>query len=139
MSRRCKIREITPNVRIRHTDVNAIVRKRSRSFSHGTCVRCEGKGECRGRLPKRKREKLAATLSRSPETATLPFGFRSISITKEWVQAQEMEIKGGERKVPVPIGRTSQLCRLRIYLTARSAYAMATRLAANFTSQSLAR
>ena len=49
-----------------------------------------------------------------------------------------MGIKGGERKVPVPIGRISQLCRLRTYLTARSVYAMATRHAANFTPQSLA-
>jgi len=38
----------------------------------------------------RERETRCDVVSRSPEiTAMLPFEFRSISITKEWVQAQD--------------------------------------------------
>lgn len=52
MPRWHKTREITPDICLRHTDVNAIIRKRSRSFSMELVP--DGKGERDGRRRRRK-------------------------------------------------------------------------------------
>lgn len=129
MPRWHKNREITPDICLRHTDVNAIIRKRSRSFSMELVAEREGGGRkgwkgggvsppgsrgSRGKQTSEKEERRlnGATLSFAASETPREVARRLASRIDNGVKTvHEGEEGGWEREISAPLCRSSQMCR----------------------------
>lgn len=130
MPRWHKTREITPDICLRHTDVNAIIRKRSRSFSMELVP--DGKGERDGGRRRRRRKGLLLPAPEARERADFRKGREELERRDVVVRCfrnrrarlpvdhridngvktvREGGGRGWEREISVPLCRSSQLCR----------------------------